>query len=95
MHLRFHIERLHIMRAGRWRLRRWVGNVLHRVLFNGACLAVWWKHGRTMRLGGWGFGRFWKDATQELRSAHEGIDDVRVARATRIDPPPCLNESFK
>lgn len=86
MHLRFHIERLRIMRRDRGRLRRWFGNTLHRLLFGGACLAVWWKHGAAMRLGGWGFKRFWNDAWRELRTARYGIDEGRAAQATQIDP---------
>jgi 4-hydroxy-3-methylbut-2-enyl diphosphate reductase len=66
-HLRFHIERLHMMRRGRSGLRRATGNVLHRFLFFGARLAVWWKHGRVFRLGGYGLRRFWCEAGAELR----------------------------
>ncbi len=66
MHLRFHIERLRIMHRARSGWRRWLGRLLHRTLFFGACLAVWWKHGRAMRLGGWSFRRFWRDAWKEL-----------------------------
>lgn len=74
MHLRFHIERLRIMRRAHWRPRRWLANSLHRLLFGGACLAVWWKHGRAIRLGGWGFRRFWREAHGELRSALADVE---------------------
>jgi 4-hydroxy-3-methylbut-2-enyl diphosphate reductase len=69
MHLRFHIERLRIMRRRRSRLRRWLGNLLHRVLFLGATIAVWWKHGRAIRLGGYGFWRFRIETMRELSGA--------------------------
>lgn len=73
MHLCFHVERLRIMRRGRSRWRRWVGQALHRCLFFGATLAVWWKHGRAIRRGGYGFWRFKTESKKELRAAESNI----------------------
>ena len=72
-HLQFHIERLRIIRKRRNRLRRWLDNSLQRCLFFGACLAVWWKHAPVWRMGGYGFGRFWREAWKELAVARSGF----------------------
>ena len=69
MHLRFHIERFQIMRANQSLVRHRLASAMHRMLFFGACLAVWRKHGKAMRLGGYGLKRFWREAWHELRTA--------------------------
>ncbi len=73
MHLRFHIERLRIMCTKRSRVRRRCGLALHRCVYFGACLAVWWRHGRAIRRGEFGFRKFWREAWKEWRNALEGI----------------------
>lgn len=76
-HLRFHTERLAILRRGRNRWLRAVAAGLQRLLFAGTCLVVWWKHGRALRLGGFGRRRFWRRAwhecNQALRQVAQGL----------------------
>lgn len=74
MHLRFHIERLRLMRSGRSRVRRWYCRVLQRGFFAAACVGVWWRHGRAIRQGGWSFRRFWRATGKELRTALRSIN---------------------
>jgi hypothetical protein len=68
-HIRFQCERLAQVRKkhSRWRTN-WM-NGLHRFLFGGTCLVVWYKHGRAMKRGGYGFQRFWTAAWRELEQA--------------------------
>lgn len=68
-HVQFQAERLAILRKRRgiWTLRLTHG--LHRFLFFGTCLVVWWKHGGAMKRGGFGFRRFW-------RSCWRGINET-------------------
>ena len=66
-HVEFHIERLGMMRRLRPRWRRRLVNLGERVLFAGTCLAVWKRHGAALRLGGYGFRRFWRTSWAEFR----------------------------
>lgn len=68
-HIRFHVERLALLRRGRSRWQRGLARLGHRFLFGGACLAVWCKHGRALRAGGYSFGRFWREAWSGLSRA--------------------------
>lgn len=72
MHVRFHVERFRFLRKGRWRLRTALQDGLWRWFFAGTCLAVWWKHGRALRLGGYGFRRFRTEALRGFRRAVHG-----------------------
>jgi hypothetical protein len=66
-HLRFHAERLAILRKERSGWRRWLAEARHRLLLGGACLLVWCKHRRTLRAGGYGLKKFWRACWQEMR----------------------------
>jgi hypothetical protein len=68
-HVRFHVERFALMYAGRPRIARRVRNGLWRTFFTGTLLAVWLKHRRAFRLGGYGFGRYWREAWKGFRRA--------------------------
>ena len=83
MHVRFHIERLRLMRRGRSRWRLALVHGLQRVLFAGACLVVWRRHGPALRLGGFGFRRFGAAAWQEMNDA---LADMTPARPRRAVP---------
>ena len=72
-HVRFHVERFTLMHAGRSRFTRGVRNALWRGFFTGTLLAVWLKHRRAFRLGGYSFGRFWHEAWKGFRSAARGV----------------------
>jgi hypothetical protein len=76
MHVRFHIERFRFLRHGRWRMRTVIQDGLWAGFFSATCLAVWTKHGRTLRLGGYGFRRFWREANERRRGA------VRASKRT-------------
>ena len=73
MHLRFHTERLRIIRRNRSQLRRCISNTMHRLLFCGTCLAFWQKHGPALRINGYGFRRFWREAWREFGMALRGM----------------------
>jgi hypothetical protein len=74
MHVRFHVERFRFLRRGRSRVRTMLLDGLWQCFFVATCLAVWHKHGRALRLGGYGFRRFRAEALRGLR---------RVVRACR------------
>jgi len=80
MHVRFHIERFRFLRLGRWRLRTALQDGVWKCFFAATCLAVWLKHRRAFRLGGYSFGRFWVDANRCRRQA--------VIAASRPPAPP-------
>jgi hypothetical protein len=69
MHVRFHVERFQFLRRGRSRVRTALQDGLWRVFFTATCLAVWLKHGRALRLGGYGFRRFRAEALRRFRRA--------------------------
>jgi hypothetical protein len=75
MHVRFHVERFRFLRRGRSKARTALQDHLWRLFFAATCLAVWLKHGRTMRLGGYGFQRFRAEALDGFRRA---IAETRV-----------------
>ncbi len=68
-HVDFHVERLSMMRKSRSRWKRALTDAGQRVLFAGTCLAVWKRHGAAIRLGGYGFRRFWHCAWAEFDKA--------------------------
>jgi hypothetical protein len=59
-HVRFHAERLGLLRRRRARWRVWLARGWHRVLFGGTSLVLWLKHRRALRAGGLNFWSFWK-----------------------------------
>lgn len=73
-HMRFHAERLAIVRRGHARWRTWLAHGLHRVLFGGTCLLVWIKHRRALRAGGLGLAGFWRACWQEMRGVSKIMD---------------------
>jgi hypothetical protein len=84
-HIRFHVERLALLRQGRRRWKVLWAQGWHRFLFGGTCLVVWWRHGRVLRAGGYGFRRFWREAWNEINAAQRPIDprDLIVLPAER------------
>jgi hypothetical protein len=73
-HVEFHVERLRLMRRHRRPWLRALVNGFHRVLYAGTCLAVWYKHGPALRLGGYPFRRFWRDSWRQFADAYRTID---------------------
>jgi hypothetical protein len=69
MHERFHVERFRFLRCGRSRLRVHLQDSARRLFFVCTCLAVWLKHRRAFRLGGYGFRRFRAEALRGFRRA--------------------------
>jgi hypothetical protein len=67
MHVRFHVERFRFLRAGRTRLRSRILDAIWRCFFAATRLAVWAKHRRAFRLGGYGLRRFWTETGRGLR----------------------------
>ena len=72
MHVRFHVERFRFLRRGRRRLRTVIQDGLWRCFFVATCRVVWLKHGRALRLGGYGFHRFRDEAVRGWRRAVAG-----------------------
>ena len=98
-HLRFHRERLALMRRRRPRWKLWLTSAVHRLFFKGTSLAVWLRHGCAFRAGGVGFLAYWRQGHEEWQahqrqsdpasydfvSAPSMIDPSRPARATPVD----------
>jgi hypothetical protein len=82
MHVRFHLERLAILRQNRSRLRIAASVFAHRVLFTGTCLVVWAQHRRALRAGGYGLRRFRREVAHEFRTATRLMDPRTYACAT-------------
>ena len=59
--------------AGRSVVRTVLQDGLWRCFFVATCLAVWHKHGRALRLGGYGFRRFRAEALRGFRRAVRGM----------------------
>ncbi len=76
-HVSFQSECLAILRRGRSRAYILTANSLHRFLYGGTCLVVWWKHGPAMKAGGVGFRRFWTWAWRELNIALRQMEPRR------------------
>jgi hypothetical protein len=79
-HVRFHVERFALMHAKRSRLMKRVRNGLWRTFFAGTLLAVWLKHRRAFRLGGYPFRRYWREAWKGFRSAARGVQPPNPVR---------------
>ena len=73
-HIRFHTERLALMRRGRPRWRLFLTRLGHRVFFGGTCLVAWWAHRKALRAGGYGFSRFWQETWEVFRASARPID---------------------
>src|SRR5262245_36323231 len=59
-HLRFHRQRLVLMRRRRASWKLWLTSAAHRLFYKGTCLAVWLKHRRAFRAGRMGFFHYWR-----------------------------------
>ena len=68
-HLRFQCERLAQLHRDRPRWARVLVLLLHHVFFTGITLAIWAAHGRALKAGGYGFGRFWRSAWDRMNHA--------------------------
>lgn len=74
MHVRFHLERVAILRRDRSRGRVAAAVFTHRVLFVGTCIVVWLQHRRALRAGGYGGRRFLREVMREFRAAVRLMD---------------------
>src|SRR5262245_1519124 len=74
MHVRFHVERFQFLRSGRGKVGTTIQDTLWRLVFAATRLAVWVKHGRTFRLGGRTFGRYWSETDRGLRESLRGAN---------------------
>ena len=70
-HVEFQAQRLAILRKTRGSIPLRIRHGLHRFLFLGTCLVVWYKHGRAFRAGGLGFRAFWRNCWREFASARK------------------------
>jgi hypothetical protein len=69
MHVRFHVQRFRLLRWKRWWTRTMLQDGLWWCFFAATCVAVWMKHGRALRLGGYGFRRFRAEARRGWQRA--------------------------
>jgi len=96
-HVRFHAERLAILRRGRSRWRTWLGSTGHRVLYVGATLAVWLKHRCALRAGGLGFAAFHEACAKERQKLFSRITpgsyswERQAARRRQITKVPIMS----
>jgi hypothetical protein len=89
VHVRFQCERLAILRRQlpKWQLK--IRNSLHRLLFGGTCLVVWWGHSRVFRAAGYTQARFWRQAWHQMALALAQMDPqtyglIRFRRAIAL-----------
>ncbi len=68
-HVRFQCQRLAIVRHGKSRLALAWRRILYGIFFRMTLLVVWKRHGRALRAGGYGFGRFWTACSRALGEA--------------------------
>ena len=73
-HIRFQCERLAQILRARPRLLYVLTMLLHRVMFTGITLVIWFGHRRALRAGGYRFGRFWKGAWTKMNHAWRMMD---------------------
>jgi hypothetical protein len=76
-HVSFQSERLAILQRRRSRAYVLAANGLHRFLYGGTLVVVWWKHGPAMRAGGVAFRKYWRAAWRELNVALKQMDPRR------------------
>ncbi len=86
-HVEFQAQRLAILRRNRGRTTLQIGHGLHRFLFFGTCLVVWYKHGKAIKAGGIGFRAFWRTCWREFALARRLMDpstyEKHAGRPTR------------
>jgi hypothetical protein len=66
-HMRFHAERLAMVRRRFTPWRAWWCRARHHLVFGGACLALWAKHRRAFRAAGFGFQEYWARCWLDMR----------------------------
>jgi len=76
-HVRFQCERVGVLRRGRAKLLSTLAALLQRVLFAGACAAVWSRHHRVLRAGGFSLPSFWRLSHEELEAGLGMIERLR------------------
>lgn len=73
-HVEFQAERLAMLRLGRGDAALAATHALHRTLFGGTLLVVWWKHASALHAGGYGFRRFWSAAWRLFEGTRARMD---------------------
>ncbi|MCI0462519.1 MAG: ferritin-like domain-containing protein [Gemmataceae bacterium] len=86
-HIRFHAERLALLRSKRARWRVWLAHGWHWVLFGGTCLVRWVKHRRALRAGGLGLWAFWRACRLEAGRVLRLMNPRTYAQASAGPPP--------
>ncbi len=69
-HLQFHIERLHLLNRQRSKGHKLITSTVWKTLMLAAIIAVWRKHRRAIKLGGYNFRPFYRLVWTEFRIAH-------------------------
>ena len=73
-HVEFQAQRLAMIRKNCGNISLSVRHGLHRFLFFGTCLVVWYKHGKAFRAGGSRFRAFWRNCWREFTLARRLMD---------------------
>jgi hypothetical protein len=86
MHLRFHAERLALLRRGRALWKNTMARFAHGLLLRGTSVAVWAKHRGAFRAAGLGFWEYWQRCGRENRTLLERCrpDRYEVSQETNL-----------
>jgi hypothetical protein len=84
-HVRFHAERLAHVRRPRGAWRNALAVAMHKLLFGGTLLVVWWGHGTVYRAAGASFRMFWRRAWRDFRNVLRAMDPARYAGTTSAE----------
>jgi hypothetical protein len=87
-HVRFHCQRLAILRRRRCGALRIATTLLHRMFMAGVWRVVWLKHGRALRAGGFARRTFRAAVRQKLHSALEQMNPRRYSFAALEERAP-------
>jgi hypothetical protein len=91
-HVRFQAERLALLRQKKSRFRRALVAFCERVLFAGACLAVWRGHRPVFRTAGFSFGSFWRRAQRAFRRSLRLRDPRSYADIGALTSTTCFDD---
>lgn len=88
-HLRFHCERLALLRRQRWRCLIGLAFAMQRCFFAGTSLAVWFRHRRAFRAGGLGYFAYRRACRAEWRRIRRQSDPSFYDLARQPARPQC------
>jgi hypothetical protein len=93
-HVRFQAERSALLRKNRWWVRLAFTTFCERILFAGACIAVWRGHQPVFRAAHLSFGSFWRRAHGAFRRSLWLRDPRRYTTADAPLPEPVGERTY-